>query len=206
MTEQRNNYWKRIFWGSGIILVVVLAIGLIVMFVVSQTIPAEDPVLEDSPATETFVQFPSVPGTNLNFDRVRVPHDLSVGPKLIVVSYDESQQSDVDAWLPPLEALQDEYTSLRGYYMPLLPKDASDRGAFIIGGMSVMASNADRERTIVVFTNVDLFNELTEVPNQDSIQLFLLDEQNWIRWRETGLTTDEKVESLRNALTDLSTG
>lgn len=192
--RQKSRRWLLIGVGG---LVAVLIVGAIVVYAIGREVPSEDPVQNDRR------QFPEIVGTNLRFNEISLPSDLPEGPKLIVVSYDESQQPDVDEWVAPLEDLQKDYPALSGSYAPLLPKSASDSALFIIGGMALIANNAEREQTIVVFTDIDLFNQQLGIATKDDIQLFLLDDQNQIRWRESGPTSDEKIESLRSVLDGL---
>ena len=182
-----------IFIGIGILAFVVLGIGLI--YAIGQNTPTEDPIQGESRT------FPELIGTSLLLEQTSIPSTLSGDFKLIVVSYDDTQQPDVDGWLPALEALNQEFPRLAGYYVPMLPKSAADSSFFIIGGMAAVAKNdTDRARTIVVFTNVDAFNQLVDVPHTDAIQLFLLDGDQKIIWQGSGIYNEETRDDLRAEL------
>ncbi len=190
---------KRWLWIAGISLVIILLIGGAAFVLVGQSVSKDDPI-----PGEDLTAFPIITGQNLLFEDIEIPSGLADGPKLIVISYDVEQQPDVDEWLPPLEALNTNYPELSGYYVPLLPKSASDAALFIIGGMWAAAENdTDRARTIIVFTDVAEFNRLTAVLNEDQIQLFLLGEDNRIHWQAAGTYDEEKLDSLRTALETL---
>lgn len=190
--------------------VVLIIIGSVLVYLLTRDVPVDDPVAaatEEGPEAEATMGFPGLRGTNLiDFEGVvNVPADLGGLQKLIVVAYDVEQQADVEAWLEPLEELNADFPDLRGYYVPLLPKDTADRAGFILGGMSAVAgSNENRERTIVVFTSVEKFNELLEIASTDTIQLFLLDEKNRIIWRATGAYNAALLDELREALSDIN--
>lgn len=157
-------------------------------------------VATDDPQPQAAA-FPILEGQDLTDTQITIPHDLRGEQKLLVVAYDSDQQSVVDAWLDPLEALNDEFPNLRGYYVPLLPKEAADRAGVIIGFMSLAAgSQQNRERTIIVFTDVGEFNRLMDVVNTSEIQLFLLDKDNGIVWRSQGEYTAEKLNDLQRNL------
>lgn len=204
---------------------VVLTVAAILIIVIGQSVPTDDPQPIDTTVdtlgssnnpssaansadesgahTRPLLSFPALRGTNLNLATVRVPTDLTAGPKLIVVSYDDDQQSIVDDWFEPLLDINAAFPGLSGYYTPLLPKDAADSASFIIGGFALLASEDERERTIIVFTNVALFNELTQVSSTDTIQLFLLNNAHEIVWRASGAVNDSKLAALQGELATL---
>lgn len=190
---------KRRLWLIGSLFGVVIS-AVVLVVIIGRGVSTDDPVPQPTSTLSSLLVFPKLTGTNLNFSEVRIPTDWGTGTKLIVVSYESAQQPDVDAWLLPLEALNEQYPNLAGYYLPLLPKSASDNAAFIIGGMSVMASNANRARTIIIFTDVDRFNQLVGVESKAAIQLFLLDTTNQIRWQVDGSYDDDKLQDLAEAL------
>jgi hypothetical protein len=65
------------------------------------------------------------------------------------------------------------------------------------------SSDRDRERTIVIFTDVNKFNEVLEIPGTDEVQLFLLDADNEIQWRGSGAFQYDTLHALENRLDEL---
>lgn len=185
---------KRLFF---VLMGLAVIAGLFLM--VRQATPADDPV---DPGADNA--FPILKGTNLKFEQVIVPDDLADGLKLIVVAYDSDQQIYVDKWLRPLEKLNEKYPQLSGYYVPLLPQDTRDAALAILGGMTLAASgDTDRLRTIVVFTDVAAFNEMVGISGVGEVQLFLLDENNRIRWHWVGAYQYKTLQSLEQTLASL---
>jgi len=185
---------RKFRWAVLVGVMIAVIIGLIV-FISGRIIPADAPVagVDDT--------FPKLTGTNLLLESVTVPDDLEGQLRLIVVAYNEDQQVFVEKWLRPLESLSEAYPELHGYYVPLLPQDASGAALPIIGGMTIAASSdTDRARTVVVFTDVDEFNQILDIPGVDALQLFLLDENGAILWRGSGNYDPLTLESLENAL------
>ncbi len=181
---------KRWIIGSLIILAVLVGVAL---FITSR-VPSEAPIKQQE-------SFPQLVGTNLKMQSVTVPADLVGDLRLVVVAYDTDQQPVVDKWLRPLEDLNTRYPQLTGYYLPLLPRSAADAAIAILGGMTLAAKDdRDRERTVVVFTDVPEFNALVDVPNTDEVHLFLLDTAGKIRWHGFGAFQPETLESLEAAL------
>lgn len=191
-----------------ILLLIIAAITLILYIVVGQSVPKDDPkpqAISTDQQAETWLSFPKLTGTNLSLKELRVPDDLSGDIKLIVVSYEVDQQADVDSWLPALEELNTEFNNLNGYYIPLLPKSAADSAVFIIGGMSLAAKNdIDRGRTIVVFTDVEAFNQIVAIPDNSAIQLMLINRESQIIWHASGPFSEENLQALRTALNSLA--
>lgn len=187
-----------LFVAAGIFALIL--IGAIAVYLIGQRTPTEDPVVKGAAPDESLI-FPELVGTSLLLEQISVPSELSGDFKLVVVSYDVSQQPDVDEWLPALEDLNEAFPQLAGYYIPLLPKSAADASVFIIGGMVAAAkSDVDRARTIVVFTNVEAFNRLVNVPDMEAVQLFLLDQNQHILWRGSGHYNEKMLDELRTAL------
>lgn len=182
----------------------ILALGAAAVYLFGQNVDTSDP--KSGPQKNTdFLAFPVVEGTNLMLSELSIPTELDGNLKLIVVSYDVSQQPLVDEWLQPLEETNEKFPQLAGYYVPLLPKSASDSALFIIGGMGLAAKNdEDRERTVVVFTDVEKFNELLDIEDKETVRLFLLDEANSVVWRSSGAYSPELIEDLEDVLVDLT--
>jgi hypothetical protein len=177
------------------LLAISLAVIALIIFISGRLVPSDAPV---AGADDTF---PQLTGTNLLLESVSVPDDLAGELRLIVVAYDRDQQVFVEKWLRPLEALSENYPNLRGFYVPLLPQSASDAALPIIGGMTIAASSDnDRARTVVVFTDVDAFNQILEIPGVDALQLFLLNESGAILWRGSGNYDPVTLESLESVL------
>lgn len=190
-----------LFVAAGIFALILL--GTLIVYIIGQRTPTEDPIVKTSEGAASYESpiFPELVGTSLLLEQVGFPSELSGDFKLVVVSYDVSQQPDVDEWLPALEELNEVFPQLAGYYIPLLPKSAADSSVFIIGGMAATAkSDVDRARTVVVFTNVEAFNRLVNVPDLESIQLFLLDQNQHILWQGSGHYNEKILVELRTVL------
>lgn len=205
----------------GVVLVGLLGFG-IAFVAIGQRVPTDDPqpgvflpltddtTDEDNASTISgtvgrYTVFPQMRGTTLDFDTVSIPDDLSTGPKLMVVSYSRDQQEVVNEWLEPLLELNANFPTLSGYYTPLLPKDTADSALLIVGGFAALANAEARDRTIVVFTDVERFNELININTTDDVQLFLLDERHQIRWQSSGAVSKVKLNALETALLELAT-
>lgn len=186
-----------------LILLTLFALGIVAaLALASRQVPQESPR-----QAEGARSFPILEGTNLLLAETTVPDDLPGTYRLIVVAYDSDQQTIVNKWLIPLEALVETYPDLRGYYVPLLPLDTADAALPIIGGMTLAATNdTDRARTVVVFTDVLAFNTLVGVEGVEEVQLFLLDTSGAILWQGAGSYSPATLASLEAALSELTGG
>ncbi len=195
--------------GSAVVglIVVVGIVAFIASYFFSDTVSTDDPIVADETnesAEDNLLKFPILTGTNLELREQAIPADLNGELQLIVVAYTVDQQPAVEAWLPHLEDLNADYPDLAGYYVPILPKDTADSALFIIGGMALSASGEkDRQRTIVVFTDVDAFNDVLELDGIDEIRLFLINAASDVIWAENGEFTPEKLTDLANTLATL---
>jgi hypothetical protein len=197
-------------WQLGGGLMVVVLVGIIGALVISRNVATDDPQSQDNgdESAETVKRFPVLTGNNLMLstsnllgEELTVPQDWGGELKLIVVAYDSDQQPDVDGWLEPLEGLNADFPELKGYYIPLLPKSAADAAVVIIGGMYLGAGNDEnRERTVVVFTDVEEFNRLVAVESVEEIRLFLVGEDDVILWESAGPFQEETIGELRAVL------
>lgn len=202
----RRKLFIRIGLGFiGILLLIGLAV-FIASLLFSDTVPTNDLIVANSNKAldEPQLTFPILNGVNLEFTEQTIPGDLKSSLNLIVVAYTVDQQEDVEAWLPYLEDLNADYPDLAGYYVPILPKDTADSALFIIGGMALYASGEeDRQRTIVVFSDVEAFNEVLVVEGTDNIRLFLVDKDGQVFWQNEGVYTAEKFNNLADTLAQL---
>ena len=187
---------KRLFRVLAIVAVMIV-VGIAAVVIISRQLISSDAPVAGSGENA----FPQFEGTNLLMDSMSVPDDLDGELRLIVVAFDRDQQTLMDEWLLSLEELQAAYPELRGYFTPLLPQSAADAALPIIAAVSAAASNdRDRARTIIVFTDVDAFNEILDIPGKDVLQLFLLDENGAILWRGSGNYDPATLESLENSI------
>lgn len=191
---------KRILIVLSAITALAVTILAIAAFVISNDTPTDDPEPAAANESSEVIIFPTLRGQNVSFAEVIVPEELDDGLKLIIVAYDSNQQPVVDEWLAPLEDLNVSYPDLAGYYIPLLPKDTADASLFIIGGFAALAEENERERIIVVFTNVEGFNDIVGVEGNEDVQLFLLDADSTIIWRESGEFSADKLADLEALL------
>ena len=73
----------------------------------------------------------------------------------------------------------------------------------IDGGMRAGIPNKEvRERTITIYINKSKFKKTLEIPNEQTIYIFLVNQKGEIFWRESGVYDDSKAEELTDYLND----
>ena len=60
-----------------------------------------------------------------------------------------------------------------------------------------IASKESREQTITLYLDKGSFKSRLLIPNENEIQIFLLNKEGYISWRASGLAKPEKVKSLK---------
>ena len=74
--------------------------------------------------------------------------------------------------------------------------------SFVIdGGMRAgIPSKEVRERTITTYINKSKFKKALEIPNEQTIYLFLVNKKGEILWHQSGVYDDSKAEELTDYL------
>ena len=148
--------------------------------------------------------FPTVTGRSLSKVEHSLPADFSGQARVVVVAFDSKQQKTVDTWIPALKAITAENPAVQWYELPVIARRYKFMRGIIDGGMrGGVEDEAQRAVTISLYLDVKTFRKNLEIENGDTIQLFLLDQQNYVRWRVDGSLTPEKLANLKTALDEL---
>jgi len=147
------------------------------------------------------MQFPKVTGSNLQRQKLNLPQDFQGERNLVLIAFQQWQQSQVDTWIPFARQLEETDPELRYYELPTIQRRNSLTRTFINEGMRAgIPDPVARERTITLYLDKRAFREALQLPGEDDIHVLLLDRQGRILWRAEGAFTGEKGESLTAAL------
>ncbi len=145
--------------------------------------------------------FPQMNAENLNRETMKLPSQLRGELNLVMVAFQQWQQSVIDSWVPFLESLAEMYNDFDYYELPTIRKMNALYRRFIDGGMRAGISSRDtRARTITLYIDKDPFKEALDIVTEETIYLYLLDKEGKILWESEGKLTEEKAASLENAL------
>ncbi len=142
-------------------------------------------------------KFPALTGTNLTGLQVDVPMGLQGTQRLVAVAFLQEQQSDVDTWVAHLDELRKTRPELTFYEIPMIYKGSVFFRFWLNNGMRAGIPDEQKRRsTITVYTDVEAFLKEIGAPNNQQIQIFLLDGEGTILGRTAGPYMLEKATEL----------
>ena len=151
--------------------------------------------------TNSRARFPTVSGSNLQRTKLTLPHDFQGERNLVLIAFQQWQQTQVDSWIPFAGQLEETYRAVRYYELPTIQRLNTLARAFINEGMRAgIPDLVARERTITLYVDKKAFREALQLPSEEDIYVLLLDRQGWVLWRGEGTFTPEKGESLTAAI------
>ena len=147
------------------------------------------------------MQFPRVSGSNLQRQKVELPQGFEGEQNLVLIAFQQWQQTQVDTWLPFARQLEDSHPTVRYYELPTIRRLNPLARTFINEGMRAgIPDPVARERTITLYVEKDAFRKALQLSSEQDIHVLLVDRQGKVLWREVGAFAPEKGESLAAAL------
>jgi hypothetical protein len=143
------------------------------------------------------MQFPAVTGSNLQRRKLDLPQDFEGDLNLVLIAFQQWQQTQVDTWIPFARQLEEIHSGLRYYELPTIQRLDVLARTFINEGMRAgLPDPIVRERTITLYLDKNAFRQALQLPREDDIYVLLLDRQGQVLWRAEGVFTPEKGDSL----------
>jgi hypothetical protein len=147
------------------------------------------------------MQFPNISGNDLLRNKVTLPDDLSSRFNVLIVAFQQWHQGLVNSWVPFLNHMVEQYSEFDYYELPTIRKMNWLTRSIIDNGMRAGIPSRDtRRRTITLYIDKEPFKQKLEIPDEDDIRLFLVSRDGEVLWTEAGAISEEKSESLVNAL------
>jgi hypothetical protein len=141
--------------------------------------------------------FPTVTGFNLQRKKISLPQDLQGTYNLVLIAFQQWQQNLVDTWISFVKQLEKSHATVFYYELPTIQRLNVLTRTFINEGMRAGIPNpVARERTITLYVDKQAFRDALEIPDETDIVVLLLDQQGKVLWREQGVFSPEKGESL----------
>ena len=148
--------------------------------------------------------FPNVSGYNLMREEFEFPRDFEGTYNLVIIPFQQIQQRDVNTWIPAAQELELRFDDLIYYELPTIYKLPTISRTFINEGMRAgIPDQTARERTVTFYLDKEVFKQALEIDSEESIHLFLVNQEGNILWREIGLFSENKVQSLIEILENL---
>jgi len=149
--------------------------------------------------------FPVLIGRTLEGQEMRIPEDLPVGPRLLVLAFRRWQTQWIRTWEEPLQAVAAHCPALSIWEIPALSLGYLPARRFIDAGMRAGIPDASaRAHTLTVYTNLRKLADALELPSLQTIYLLLLDAYGAEVWRGQGAADDAQVRAMTLALDGLS--
>lgn len=143
------------------------------------------------------MRFPDVIGSNLQRKKLNLPRDFQGELNLVLIAFQQWQQTQVDTWIPFARQLEATHSGVRYYELPTIQRFNALARTFINEGMRAgIPDPVARERTITLYLDKNAFRQALQLPREDDIYVLLLDRQGSVLWRAEGAFAPEKGESL----------
>jgi len=145
--------------------------------------------------------FPDVSGSNLEGKSRRLPNDFEGDLNIVIIAFRREQTDLIETWQNSLAQMIEKNTKLRFYELPVLSRAYSPFRWWIDGGMRAgILDEEARKRTITVYTDKRNFKKRLEIPNEETIYVFLVNRDGTILWRDEGRYTEAKAQKLQNVV------
>jgi hypothetical protein len=145
--------------------------------------------------------FPNVSGSNLEGKRFRLPNDFEGDLNIVIMAFKREHTDLIDSWLNSIAQMTEKNTGLRSYELPVLSVAYSPFRWWIDGGMRAgILDEEARNRTITVYTDKRNLKRRLEIPNEETIYIFLVNRNGTILWQDQGRFTEAKFRKLQNAV------
>lgn len=152
--------------------------------------------------------FPTVRGQSLDGRLVTIPFSLAGEFNILLVLFEPSHQFAVQTWLKPLKSIRRQYQRVRFYEIPTLgimpveDQAAQDR---ILRQSVVLEDQLSLETVITIYVQKERFEGLLDIPHEDNLYVFLVDNAGVVLWRTEGNANPRKVEELKALLDRMTT-
>ena len=147
--------------------------------------------------THSHAKFPGVTGSNLQRQKLKLPQDFQGELNLVLIAFQQWQQTQVDTWIPFARQLEETHSAVRYYELPTIQRLNVLARTFINEGMRAgIPDPVARERTITLYLDKKTFREALQLSREDDIYVLLLDRQGQVLWRAEGAFTADKGDSL----------
>jgi hypothetical protein len=153
------------------------------------------------PMADSAAHFPAVTGRSLTGRTFQLPADFEGDLNVVLVAFKRRQQEDVDTWTPFLRALAARHAELRVYELPTLSSSYTLMRGFIDGGMrGGIPDSAVRAATITLYISKGPFKRALVIPNDDQIQVLLVERSGRVHWRAAGVFDEATAAGLQRAV------
>ena len=144
-------------------------------------------------------EFPSIEGNNLNKEKKVVPDDFVDKDLIIIVAFQQWHQGLVDQSINLLENNEMDLTH-NIIEVPTIRKTNKLNEIYLDGVMRAgIRDDRIRNRTITAYLNKEEFKEDLDIPNEETIYWFLIEEgSSKILIQGEGIITERELELIQS--------
>lgn len=147
------------------------------------------------------MRFPRVTGSNLLRRKVTLPDDLQAKVGILFVPFYQWHQALVDSWVPLARQLEESFTGVQFFEVPVLEKRGLVYQTFINEGMRAGIPNqTTREKTITLYLDKQAFRRALDIPHEETMWVLLLDRAGNVVWRTEGAYSQDNGDALSKAV------
>jgi hypothetical protein len=144
--------------------------------------------------------FPPITSWSLDKEKITLPGEFQGQIDLLLLSFREEQQNDINSWMSTAQALQHLNFQFRYYQLPVAEKEN-----FIFRWWETSSMRSDQTDPEALHWIVPLwvdrkkFFQSLDIPNDKQVVVLLVDRQGKVLWRATGPMTPDNRTALMNA-------
>jgi hypothetical protein len=147
------------------------------------------------------MRFPKLETQDLEGAPILVPDELPGNPRLIILPFQRWQQMLVDGWSRQAHALAETYPEFSAWEVPAMAHVYAVGRFFIDGGMKAAIPDLSvRQHTLTAYTDLDALIAALEIPDYETVHVYLLDADGGIVWQGSGQIDDEQSAALSAAV------
>ncbi|MDR3686192.1 MAG: hypothetical protein P4L93_04455 [Coriobacteriia bacterium] len=152
------------------------------------------------------MRFPTLETQDLEGATTRVPDDLPGNPRVIILAFQRWHQMLVDGWSRHAHALAQTYPEISVWEVPAMSHVYAVGRFFIDGGMKAAIPDlAVRQHTLTAYTDLTALITALEIPDYETVHVYLLDSAGEIVWRGSGQVDEDQAAALAAAAEKLMT-
>jgi len=151
------------------------------------------------------MRFPTLETQDLESAKVLVPDDLPGNPRVIILAFQRWHQMLVDGWSRHAHALAETCPDISVWEVPAMSHVYAVGRFFIDGGMKAAIPDVGvRRHTLTAYTDLDALVKALEIPDFETVHVYLLDESGEIVWRGSGQVDEDQAAALAAAAEKLA--
>lgn len=141
--------------------------------------------------------FPTVTGSDLMRRKRTLPADFEGEVNLVLIAFQQWQQSQIDTWLSLADQLEQAYVGFCYYELPVIQRLSFVARTFINEGMRAgIPDSFARSRTITLYLDKEPFRRALDLPDEEQVYALLIGRRGTILWRASGAYASDKAAEL----------